>query len=114
MGSVWKGRSKEWVFLLACGALGGIVILQDSNKFKCTEMVLGSFSVTVKLNSGEESSFWLTSVYGPNKPLWRRDFWMELQDLYGLTFPIWCVGGRIFEKLGASRLTLNMGVLTIL
>ena len=88
MGSVWKGRSKEWVFLLACGALGGIVILQDSNKFKCTKMVLGSFSVTMKLNSGEESSFWLTSVYGPNKPLWRRDFWMELQDLYGLTFPI--------------------------
>ena len=39
---------------------------------------------------------------------------MELQDLYGLTFPIWCVGGdfnvirRIYEKLGASRLTSNM------
>ena len=40
---------------------------------------------------------------------------MELQDLFGLTFPKWCVVGdfneirRIFEKLGASRLTLNMG-----
>ncbi|RVX07584.1 hypothetical protein CK203_025233 [Vitis vinifera] len=43
---------------------------KDSNKFKCTKMVLGSFSVTMKLNSGEER-------------------------------------GRIFEKLGASRLTLN-------
>ncbi|RVW96745.1 putative mitochondrial protein [Vitis vinifera] len=30
----------------------GIVIMWDSNKFKCTEKVLGSFSVTVKLNSG--------------------------------------------------------------
>ena len=76
--------------------------------------MLGSFFVTVKLNSGEEGSFWLTSVYGPNKPLWRRDFWLELQDLYGLTFPMWCVGGdsnvirRISEKLGDSRLTFNI------
>ena len=39
---------------------------------------------------------------------------MELQDLYGLTFPMWCVGRdfnvirRICEKLGDSRLTFNM------
>ena len=39
---------------------------------------------------------------------------MELQELYGLTFPIWFVGGdfnvirRNSKKLGASRLTLNM------
>ena len=86
----------------------------DLNKLKCTEKVLGSFSITVKLNSGEERSFWLTSVYDLNKPLWRRDFWLELQDLYGPTFPMWCVGRdfnvirRIFEKLGDSRLTFNM------
>ncbi|RVW60988.1 putative ribonuclease H protein [Vitis vinifera] len=107
--SVWKGRSLEWATLPACGASGGIVILWDSIKFKCTEKVLGSFSITVKLNSDEEGSFWLTSVYGPNKPLWRKDFWLELQDLYGLTFPRWCVGGdfnvirRISEKMGDSR-----------
>ena len=41
-------------------------------------------------------------------------FWLELQDLYGLTFPMWCIGGdfnvirRISEKLGDSRLTFNM------
>ncbi|RVW32138.1 putative ribonuclease H protein [Vitis vinifera] len=87
--SVWKGKRLEWAALLACGALGGIVILWDSSKFECTEKVLGSFSVTVKFNSGEEGSFWLTSVYGPINPLWRKDFWLELQDLYGLTFPRW-------------------------
>ena len=53
-------------------------------------------------------------MYGPINPLWRKDFWLELQDLYGLTFPMWCVGGdfnvirRISEKLGDSRLTFNM------
>ncbi|RVW46854.1 Transposon TX1 uncharacterized 149 kDa protein [Vitis vinifera] len=29
------------------------------------------------------------SMYGPINPLWRKDFWLELQDLYGLTFPRW-------------------------
>ncbi|RVW76917.1 hypothetical protein CK203_051555 [Vitis vinifera] len=58
------------------------------------------------------SSVW--KVYGPNKAMWRKDFWLELQDLHGLTFPRWCVGGdfnvirRISEKMGDSRLTVNM------
>ena len=33
------------------------MILWDSNRLKFTEKVLGSFSVTVKLNFGEEGSF---------------------------------------------------------
>ena len=74
VGSVWKGRNKEWVDLLARGASGGIVILWDSNKFKCTEKVLGSFSLIVKLNFDEDGSFWLTLVHALNKPIWRRDF----------------------------------------
>ena len=52
--SVWKGRNMEWAALPACGASRGIVIMWDSNKFKCTEKVLRSFSIIVKLNSGEE------------------------------------------------------------
>ena len=74
--SVWKGRSMECAALPTCGASGGIVIMWDSNKFKCTEKVLRFFSVTVKLNSSEEESFWLTSFYDTNKPLWRKDFWL--------------------------------------
>ena len=39
---------------------------------------------------------------------------MELLDIYGLSFPFWCVGGdfnvirRISEKLGDSILTSSM------
>ena len=87
--SVWRGRGRDWAVLLACGALGGVVIIWDSNKFECVEKVLGSFSVSVKLESVEEGSFWLTLVYGPINPLWRKDFLMELQDLYGLAYPKW-------------------------
>ncbi|RVW54885.1 Transposon TX1 uncharacterized 149 kDa protein [Vitis vinifera] len=112
--SIWKGKSLDWVAFSCLWGIGGIVILWDSVKFICSEKVLGSFSVTVKLNSDEEESFWLTSMYGPNKAVWREDFWLELQDLHGLTFPRWCVGGdfnvirRIYEKMGDSRLTVNM------
>lgn len=41
----------------------------------------------------------------------RKDLWVELQDLFSLTYPKWCVGGdfnvigRILEKMGGSRIT---------
>ncbi|RVW69923.1 putative mitochondrial protein [Vitis vinifera] len=62
----------------------------------------------------QSEKFGIGGLYGPNKPVWRKDFWLELQDLHGLTFPRWCVGGdfnvirRISEKMGDSRLTVNM------
>ena len=109
MVSVWSGRGRDWAVLLACGASGGVIIW-DSNKFECVEKVLGSYFVLVKLESVGEGSFWLTSVYGPIMPLWRKDFLMELQDfyglallikkkkkkIYGLAYPKWCVYRRGF------------------
>ena len=44
----------------------------------------------------------------------RKDFWVELLDLFGLTFPLWCVGGDFnvirssSEKLGGSSFTSSM------
>ena len=88
MGSVWNGRDKEWAVLPAYGSSSGVVIIWHSSKFNCLGMVLGSFSITVK----KEGSVWLTSVYGPNNSNLRKDLWEELQDLFGLIFPKWCVG----------------------
>ncbi|RVW90124.1 Transposon TX1 uncharacterized 149 kDa protein [Vitis vinifera] len=91
-----------------CGASGN----KESNlgqEFKCTEKVLGSFSVTVKLNSGEEGSFWLTSMYGPNKPLWRKDLLVRASRSVWSDLPkVVCrrdfnVIRRISEKMGDSR-----------
>lgn len=68
------------------------MIIWDSNKFSCSEIVLGSFLVTIKPRSDEEGTFLLTSVYGPNNSNQRKDLSLELQDLFGLTFLKWCVG----------------------
>ena len=32
VGSVWTARNKEWATLLACRALGGILVIWDSKK----------------------------------------------------------------------------------
>ena len=56
----------------------------------------------------------MSAIYGPNSPLLRKDFWVELLDIFGLSFPLWCVGGyfnvirRSSEKLGDSSLTSSM------
>lgn len=69
-----------------------------------------------KSNSDEDGTSWLTSVYGPTNSNFRKDFWMELQYLLGLTFPNCCVGGdfnvirRSSEKLGGSRLTTSIRI----
>ena len=58
--------------------------------------------------------FGLSSVYGPNLSYFRKDFWLEFQDLLGLTFSKWCVGGdfnvirRISERLCGSKVTPSM------
>ncbi|RVW96282.1 LINE-1 retrotransposable element ORF2 protein [Vitis vinifera] len=62
VGSVWSVRNKEWAILPACGASGGILIIWDSKKMR---------------------------VYGPNNPSIRKEFWVELSDLFGLTYPSW-------------------------
>ncbi|RVW69157.1 hypothetical protein CK203_064455 [Vitis vinifera] len=78
------------------------------------EVVIGSFSVSVKFLLDGSGPLWLSAVYGPNNPSIRKEFWVELLDLFGLTYPSWCVGGdfnvirRRSEKLGGSGVTSSM------
>ncbi|WJZ85876.1 hypothetical protein VitviT2T_005388 [Vitis vinifera] len=114
VGSVWTVRNKDWVALPASGASGGILIIWDSKILSREEVVIGSFSVSVKFSLDGCGPLWISAVYGPNSPSLRKDFWVELFDIYGLTYPLWCVGGdfnvirRSSEKMGGSSLTPNM------
>ena len=77
-------------------------------------MVIGSFSISVKFALDGCGPLWLSVVYGPNSPVLGKDFWVELSDIFGLSFPCWCVGGdfnvirRSSKKLGGSSLTPSM------
>ncbi|KAL6328062.1 hypothetical protein AAG906_033333 [Vitis piasezkii] len=114
VGSVWTVRNKDWVALSASGASGGILIIWDSKNLRSEEVVIGSFSVSVKFPLDGCGPLWISVVYGPNSPSLRKDFWVELFDIYGLTYPLWCVGGdfnvirRSSKKMGSSSLTPSM------
>ena len=45
------------------------------------DVVIGSFSVSVKFLLDGCGPLWLSAVYGPNNPLTRKDFWVELSFL---------------------------------
>ncbi|KAJ9708595.1 hypothetical protein PVL29_000566 [Vitis rotundifolia] len=113
VGSVWTARNKEWVALPACGASGGILVIWDSKKLHNEEVVLGSFSVSIKFAVDRSEQFWLSAVYGPNSTTLRKDFWVELSDIFGLSSPCWCVGGdfnvirRSSKKLGDDFIREN-------
>ena len=114
VGSIWTIRNKEWAALPASGASGRILIIWDSNKLRSEEVVIGSFSISVKFALDGCEPLWLTVVYGPNSSSLRKDFWVELLDIFGISFPLWCIGGdfniirRSLEKLGGSSLTSSM------
>ncbi|RVW76018.1 hypothetical protein CK203_055322 [Vitis vinifera] len=114
VGSVWSVRNKEWAILPACGASGGILIIWDSKKMRGEEVVIGSFSVSVKFLLDGSGPLWLSAVYGPNNPQLGRSFGWRCLDLFGLTYPSWCVGGdfnvirRRSEKTGGSGVTSSM------
>ncbi|RVW27495.1 hypothetical protein CK203_092026 [Vitis vinifera] len=80
--SVWSARNKDWAALLASGASGGILIIWDSKKLRREEVVLGSFSVSIKFAMDGRESLWLSAVYGPNSSALRKDFWVELSDIF--------------------------------
>ncbi|RVW96958.1 hypothetical protein CK203_032310 [Vitis vinifera] len=85
VGSVWTVRNKDWVILPACGASGGILFIWDSKKLCKEEVVLGSFSISVKFALEGCGPLWISAVYGPNSPSLRKDFWVELYDIYALS-----------------------------
>ena len=93
MGSVWTARNKDWAALSTSEASGGILIIWDSKKLCGEEVVLGSFSVSIKFALDGCDSLWLSAVYGPNNSALRKDFWVKLSDIFGFSSPRWCVGG---------------------
>ena len=74
MGCVWKVKNKKWVVFSTSGASGGVTIFWDALRFKCLEVVSGSFSIIINLVSEDDGFFWLTSIYGSSSSQFRNDF----------------------------------------
>ncbi|OAY70197.1 hypothetical protein ACMD2_24755 [Ananas comosus] len=76
------------------GASGGIVTCWNSRDFSCTEVVVGKYSLTVRLEHfANKCSFFLTNVYGP--PAWegKTDLCNELSALKSVCNGRWILCG---------------------
>ena len=91
--SIWISRFKEWVFLLAIGRSGGILVMWDVRTLKIKEALLGDFSVSVLVEDEIRGDWWFSGVYGPTKRQKRKEFWDKLSGLQEICEERWCVGG---------------------
>lgn len=86
--SVQTTRDKEWATLLACDALGSVLIIQDSSKYNwCqdpSKFRLSQFQM-------DNRSFGLSLCIAPMIPLLERVFQVGVVDLFGLTYLKWYV-----------------------
>ena len=115
VGSIWSFRFREWAFLPSEGRSGGILVMWDSRTVRGVEVLLGAYSVSVKLSAvSGGNEWWFSGIYGPCRSRERKEFWEELAGLYGLCAECWCVGGDFnvdrfpSEKLNGGRITWSM------
>ena len=85
--SLWATRNKAWASLYACEALEGVLIIWNSKKLSSENVVIGFFSISIKFLMDGFGFLWLSSVFGPKNIILRKDFWVEILDLFGLTYP---------------------------
>lgn len=90
--SVWGTWFKKWASLPSCGRSGGVLVMWDGRVvMECEIRVF--FSLSIRFWNRDNNEWWLTGVYGPNRPCNRQEWWEELVDLFGLCSPNWCMGG---------------------
>jgi hypothetical protein len=86
----------EFAFLPALHTRGGIPIAGRRSLVSLSEMLLGCFSITVKVRQGDPSvpggsDWWLTSVYGPQDDGSKELFLEELEAIRDSCAGPWAV-----------------------
>ena len=87
VGSLRATRNKAWASLYACKASKGVLIIWNTKKLSSENVVIGFFSISIKFLMDGFGFLWLSSVFGPKNIILRKDFWVEILDLFGLTYP---------------------------
>lgn len=66
--SIWGTQFCKWAFLPSCGKSGGILIMWDERIVMECETIIEEFSLSIKFRNLDNSEWWLSGVYGPNRP----------------------------------------------
>lgn len=91
-------RNRDWIFTLADGSAGAMLIGWKKNQFELLFTEHGLFSLSVKLlDRSSGLTGWFSYIYGPSSNRGKNEIWTELFDLGNLTEGAWCVGGKFNE-----------------
>ncbi|KAA0058980.1 uncharacterized protein E6C27_scaffold98G001710 [Cucumis melo var. makuwa] len=86
--SFWPSNSINWIVKNASGSSGGILILWDAQSHSLLSQEEAIFSLSANFFLNNNSSWWLTGLYGPDKRRKRIHFWADLHNLQHLnSFP---------------------------
>ncbi|XP_026405470.1 uncharacterized protein LOC113300482 [Papaver somniferum] len=105
-----------WTIQHSVGKSGGMLILWDRDFVEVGDSLVGDYTLSIHCSNKFDNFQWvLTNVYGPNNPIERSDFWIELDNVchYWNNIP-WCIGGdfntitKCDEKKHCSRITRSM------
>ena len=113
--SFWSCPFVDWAILEADQTTGGIVLMWDKRVLEKVEVMVGTFSVSVKWQGVGDGFIWACSgVYGPNENNDKGHIWDELVGIQQYQRILWCCFGDVnmvhfpSERRGETRLTLAM------
>ncbi|XP_026431404.1 uncharacterized protein LOC113328537 [Papaver somniferum] len=109
-------KNVGWTLQQSVGNSGGMLILWDRDFVEVTDSLVGDYTLSMLCTNKIHNFEWvLTNVYGPNKPVERTNFWIELDNIcrYWINLP-WCIGGdfnkitKCAEKKNCKKITRSM------
>lgn len=112
---LWENTRCKWVCLDAIGSSRGILVCWNSRTFVFKDHWCGIFSVFVVLEDKANNSSWIvSSVYGPLDHRLCDRFWSELDSIRNKCSVPWCLEGDWNitrfpkEKSGGGHISVDM------
>lgn len=89
-------------------------MIWDTRKISIEESLVGTFSISSKVTTGQEDSWWFSGIYGPVRYNEKEGFWNEMAGLSLVYGGKWVLGGdfnvtrNIEEKANSTSMTRSM------
>uniref|UniRef100_A0A452Y556 Endonuclease/exonuclease/phosphatase domain-containing protein n=2 Tax=Aegilops tauschii subsp. strangulata TaxID=200361 RepID=A0A452Y556_AEGTS len=105
------GRLDDCAVLPTIGTRGGIAIFWNSGNVSVQTHAIGQFSITARVSLiGSQSSFWLTTVYGPVDEVRKDEFLAEIARAAPQPGEAWLINNDfniIYEARDKSNSNIN-------
>ncbi|XP_026429796.1 uncharacterized protein LOC113326248 [Papaver somniferum] len=109
-------KNVGWTSQQSVGSSGGMLTIWDRDYVEVSDSLVGDYSLSILCTIKIDNFQWvLTNVYGPDNPVDRTDFWIELDNVCRYwTNTSWCIAGdfntitKCAEKKNCRKITRSM------